>query len=127
MEVDNGSCCFHSATYGSFGSSFFCFTIWCGYNFGIGYIFAQNYYTEIIKNNIVDETDISNNGIYAGLALIQPYGKRTKSFKNVTIKFENNKYPKNEQLYYFYAGSNDTPMTNKTKPRIYVNGSLQVN
>lgn len=83
--------------------------------------------TVIIKNNIVDETDISNNGIYAGLALIQPYGKRTKSFKNVTIKFENNKYPKNEQLYYFYAGSNDTPMTNKTKPRIYVNGSLQVN
>ena len=77
-----------------------------------------------IKNNIICETDTSNDGEYAGIALIQPYGKKTNSFKNVKVNFENNKYPSGYQLYYYYAGSNDAQLKDEDMPKVYIDGKL---
>ena len=77
-----------------------------------------------IYNNKYEETDSTPE--YQGLLLIQPYGTRTISMKNIVINLDNNKYLGGEcQEFYIYCGDNDTQINNDTAPTIYVNGKLQ--
>lgn len=59
---------------------------------------------------------------YQGLAMVQPYGKQTSSFENVTIAMNGNTCP-GEQLIYAYSGSNDTTLTADNMPTIFVDGA----
>lgn len=79
-----------------------------------------------ITNNTYLETDESYPD-YAGLLLIQPYGKQTESYEDVTINITNTVEPEGYegQLYYIYCGANDTQLNAETNPSIYVNGVLQ--
>lgn len=80
--------------------------------------------------NIVDNTYLATDETYpeyAGLLLIQPYGKRTESYEDVEINIRNTKEPEGYegQLYYIYCGENDTQLNVATRPSIYVDGILQ--
>ena len=69
-------------------------------------------------------TDQSENGAWAGLALIQPYGKATTSFKNLMVEIKDtiNQTP-SEQIIYLYAGANDTKFNKDTNyPIVYLDG-----
>lgn len=80
-------------------------------------------WTLACNNNSYDETEA---GSYAGMILIQPYGKETTSFANCTIIMNNTTKPEgSEQLYYIYCGANDTVLTPATYPKIYVDNILQ--
>lgn len=72
---------------------------------------------------------ISENPAYGpadqGLVTVQPYGKLTSTFSNMTILMNNNIYP-GEQLISGYYGANDTVLTNENMPRIVVNGTAIV-
>lgn len=64
---------------------------------------------------------------YAGLVLIQPVGKSTTSFSNMTVNLDNNKClaNKNSQLYYIYCGGNDLQVNETNCPNIFVDGIKQ--
>lgn len=76
-----------------------------------------------MTGNTYDKTDESNNGEWAGLALVQPYGSQTTSFAGVTIAIDdtvnNTEY---DQLIYLYAGGSDTKFTDDNKPVITIDG-----
>lgn len=75
------------------------------------------------KNNTVIKTATDK---WAGLICIQPYGKETKSFKNMTVNIENTTIP-SEQIGYYYIGSSDTSLSSEeSKGKIYVNGVLTI-
>lgn len=75
----------------------------------------------VFDGNSYDETDSAP---YSGLILIQPYGKLTTSFKNMTLKIRDTKMPAgNDQLLYMYYGTNDTVITKDILPTIYVDGT----
>lgn len=77
--------------------------------------------TVIMDGNSYDATDADP--AYAGLFLVQPYGKETLSFSGTTIKVDNTKAPSPiQQIGYIYAGAADTPWTEDNKPVIIVNG-----
>lgn len=77
--------------------------------------------TVIMDSNSYDATDADP--AYAGLFLVQPYGKETLSFSGTTIKVDNTKAPSPiQQIGYIYAGAADTPWTEDNKPVIIVNG-----
>lgn len=77
--------------------------------------------TVIMDSNSYDATDADP--AYAGLFLVQPYGKETLSFSGTTIKVDNTKAPSPiQQIGYIYAGASDTPWTEDNKPVIIVNG-----
>lgn len=78
-----------------------------------------------INANTYHETDMSEDGAYAGLLLIQPYGTRTTSMANVTINLDNTHRNDELQLYYVYCGGSDTQLDDTTKPKVYVDGVLQ--
>lgn len=80
--------------------------------------------------NIVDNTYLATDETYpeyAGLLLIQPYGKQTESYEDVEINIRNTKEPEGYegQLYYIYCGENDTQLNVATRPSVYVDGILQ--
>ena len=79
-----------------------------------------------IFNNVYAETDTAYPD-YAGLLLIQPTGKATTSFANMTVNLDNNVClaDKNSQLFYIYCGANDTQIDETNCPKIYVNGKYQ--
>ena len=67
-------------------------------------------------------TDDTDAGDYAGLLLVQPYGKQTESFENCRILINNTTKPTDEgkeQLFYVYCGANDTVLTPATLPDCY--------
>lgn len=70
-----------------------------------------------IENNTYFKTDTSNSE-WAGLLLIQPYGKATTSMKNVTIILGGNKHNDKLQLYYFYSGDGEMEFNDETSPVI---------
>lgn len=77
--------------------------------------------TVIMDSNSYDATDADP--AYAGLFLVQPYGKETLSFSGTTIKVNNTKAPSPiQQIGYIYAGASDTPWTEDNKPVIIVDG-----
>lgn len=62
---------------------------------------------------------------YDGLLLVQPYNTQTTSFAGTTLNINNTIKPADDtQLYYLYAGANDTKFTDDNKPTIYVDGVL---
>lgn len=69
-----------------------------------------------IDGNEYNETDANDE--YAGLVLVQPYGKETTSFANCTINITNTKHDDEKQLYYLYAGEDDMQFTEENKPVI---------
>lgn len=79
----------------------------------------------VLDNNSYHETDISADGVYAGLVLIQPYGKRTTTMENVTVEINNTKKEDDYQLYYIYCDANDTQLDETTEPKVYIDGKLQ--
>jgi len=68
-------------------------------------------------------TDESDNGIYAGLALVQPYSTQTESFAGVTLTINGTKHADKHAVCYLYAGKKDTPFTADNKPIITVDGA----
>lgn len=81
--------------------------------------------TIVCDGNSYDATDTVYVD-YAGLLLVQPYGKQTTSFANCTIKIDNTVHSDDLQLYYLYAGSGDTQFTDSNKPTIIVDGITEV-
>lgn len=74
----------------------------------------------VFDGNSYDETDPKP---YSGLILIQPYGKLTKSFKNMTLKISDTKMPSDsDQLMYMYYGAADTVITKDILPTVYLDG-----
>ena len=81
--------------------------------------------TIVCDGNSYDATDAVYVD-YAGLLLVQPYGKQTTSFANCTIKINNTVHSDDLQLYYLYAGSGDMQFTDSNKPIIIVDGVTEV-
>lgn len=81
--------------------------------------------TIVCDGNSYDATDTVYVD-YAGLLLVQPYGKQTTSFANCTIKINNTIHSDDLQLYYLYAGAGDTQFTDSNKPIIIVDGVTEV-
>ena len=81
--------------------------------------------TIVCDGNAYDATDTTYPD-YAGLLLVQPYGKQTTSFANCTIKIDNTIHSDDEQLYYLYAGAGDMQFTDSNKPTIIVDGITEV-
>lgn len=71
-------------------------------------------------------TDPSEDGAWAGLVLIQPYGKVTTSFNNMTVQIkETVNLSDNDQVIYLYAGGSDTKFNKETSyPKVYIDGEL---
>lgn len=90
----------------------------------IGFINEPNCTVNILNNKYL-ETDTDTD--YEGLCFIQPYGKKTTSFKNVTINMTGNKYLGEGEVkdIYLYYGKNDTQITEELRPTVYVNKKLQ--
>lgn len=69
---------------------------------------------------------LANNPAYtdedAGIVTVQPYGKSTSTFANMTVTMDGNECP-SEQLIYGYYGSADTVLTDDKMPRILVDGA----
>lgn len=76
------------------------------------------------NGNSYDATDSTDE--YAGLLLVQPYGKQTTSFANCTIKIDDTVHSDSKQLYYLYAGADDMQFTNFNKPTIIIDGITEV-
>lgn len=100
------------------------------------FVYSGNAYRIGVKNepvcvinmdgNSYDTTDPSENGDWAGLALIQPYGKVTTSFNNMELKINNvvNKSG-DDQIVYIYANPTDTQFDRNTNyPKVYLDGIL---
>ena len=76
-----------------------------------------------IKRNTYHSTD---EGEYAGLVLIQPYGRATTSMGGITINIDDTvNNSGEEQLWYYYQGANDSQLAIEDRPKVYVNGELQ--
>lgn len=80
--------------------------------------------TIVCDGNSYDATDSTDE--YAGLLLVQPYGKQTTSFANCTIKIDNTVHSDNKQLYYLYAGAGDMQFTDSNKPTVIVGGITEI-
>ena len=72
-----------------------------------------------MNGNRYIETD-SDYPDYAGLFLIQPYGKKTTDMSHVVINVEGTIADCGGQLYYTYIGNNDTQLTEDQLPQVNV-------
>lgn len=73
-------------------------------------------------NNKVLKGDTGVSADYQGLVCVQSYGKKTVSFAGLTIDMKNNSIPGSQKIY-AYNGSNDTPITTESAPKLLVNGA----
>lgn len=74
-----------------------------------------------VKGNTVLKTTDDE---WAGLICIQPYGRQTTSFANMTVNINNLTIP-SKQVAYYYVGSNDTPLpTEESRGKVYIDGAL---
>lgn len=79
----------------------------------------------IIDGNMYETTDTQHPD-YAGLLLIQPYGRATTGMGGLRIDIDNTINNSGvEQLWYYYAGGDDAQLEVEDKPKIYVNGVEQ--
>lgn len=78
-------------------------------------------YNVIVRDNEYRDTDA---GDYAGLLLIQPYGKQTTSMAGATINISGTKRTDTDHIFYAYSGTNDLDMDNEKLPTVYVDGQL---
>lgn len=74
-----------------------------------------------LNNNHVDSDNPNEPDDYQGIVMIQPYGKQTTSFANMSI-YMNNNHSANEQVVYGYSGANDTMLDESTMPTIMLDG-----
>lgn len=83
--------------------------------------------TFLMNGNKFLATDPSEGGDWAGFLTIQPYGKSTTSWNDVTIKLSNTENKSGvKQLVAFFANSTDTHFDRtKNFPKLYVDGVLQ--
>lgn len=83
--------------------------------------------TFLMNGNKFLATDPSDGGDWAGFLTIQPYGKSTTSWNDVTIKLSNTENKSGvKQLVVFFANSTDTHFDRtKNFPKLYVDGILQ--
>ena len=83
--------------------------------------------TFLMNGNKYLATDPSEGGDWAGFLTIQPYGKSTTSWNDVTIKLSNTENKSGvKQLVVFFANSSDTHFDRtKNFPKLYVDGVLQ--
>ena len=70
--------------------------------------------------NSYDETD--SDPAWAGILLVQPYGKATTNMSNVKINIDKTDAKCGGQLCYLYMGSADTQLTDEQKPKIKIDG-----
>lgn len=63
---------------------------------------------------------------YAGLLLVQPYGKATTGMENVVITLNGTVHKDNLQLYYLYAGTNDMQFDEYNIPTIIVDNNVEM-
>ena len=75
-----------------------------------------------LNNNHVDADNPNEPDDYQGIMMIQPYGKATTTFANMTINLNNN-HSANEQVVYAYSGANDTMLDDTTMPTILLDGT----
>lgn len=75
------------------------------------------------RNNIIQADREGDDPRWNGLALVQPYGKQTTTFANMTIVMSGNTQP-GDQFIYGYSGTNDTMMDETTMPKIIFNGKV---
>lgn len=76
-----------------------------------------------IRDNKVLAANPDYEDIYQGLVTLQPYGKQTTSFADMTVVMSGNELPV-EQLAYAYCGSNDLTLTDDVMPKLIVNGKV---
>ena len=83
--------------------------------------------TFLMNGNKFLATDPSDGGDWAGFLTIQPYGKSTTSWNDVTIKLSNTENKSGvKQLVVFFANPTDTHFDRtKNFPKLYVDGVLQ--
>ena len=79
-----------------------------------------------IENNTYLDTE-TDNPEWAGLVLVQPYGKETTSMAGVTININKTKHNDDLQLYYLYNGTNDMQFDETNMPTITVDGVVETN
>lgn len=86
----------------------------------VGFKGAPRGVVNMVENSY-DETDVAE---YAGLALVQPYGKQTTTFAGLTINIDKtiNKTAEPQLVYFFVNNGVDLEMTPETKPVIKVDG-----
>lgn len=77
-----------------------------------------------INNLKYDSTDLSENGIWAGMMTIQPYTNETKTMENMRININNVKKKDTLQLYcmFSYVKNDYLVLTEENAPHVYVNG-----
>lgn len=78
--------------------------------------------TVVMDGNEYPETDMSDDGIWAGLVIIQP-GSGTTSFANMNVEISNTVTPEgDEQIAYMYCTASGLQLTDDKKPTIFING-----
>lgn len=78
-----------------------------------------------VLNNTYMSTDHSDNDIWAGLVIIQPYVKETTSFAKTRVNINKTVHNDLLHIYYLYTNSGCTQYTEENAPVVYVNGKLQ--
>ena len=81
-------------------------------------------YTMNIFENIYNNTDTENPD-YAGLLILQPLYTDTTGWSNATIILNDTIHTDELQLFYLYAGENDTKFHENSMPTIIVDGEPQ--
>ena len=83
--------------------------------------------TFLMNGNTYLATDTSSGGEWAGFLTVQPYGKVTTSWNDVTIKISNTENKSGyKQLVVFFANDSDTHYDRtKNFPKLYIDGVLQ--
>ena len=78
--------------------------------------------TVVMDGNEYTETDMSDDGKWAGLVIVQP-GTGTKSFAGMTMEISNTVSPEgDEQIAYLYCVASGMQFTDVNKPVIFING-----
>lgn len=80
-----------------------------------------------LRNNTYLETDPADGNDWAGLVIIQPYGKGTTTFNNMTVNIDKTVNKSGvDQLVYLFANPDDTHFDAvKNYPKVFVDGVQQ--
>ena len=76
-----------------------------------------------VNNNKIEKKSATGSEDWEGILCIQPYGKSTTDMSKITIRLNHNEIP-TEQKVYGYSGGNDMPLTNESKPTVYIDGRV---
>lgn len=83
----------------------------------------NNTYMETMDPEIDEAGNITSN--WGGIMIIQPYGKKTESMKNVIVNLTGTKSTAtNPQLWYYYQDKATSKLEVEDRPKVYVDGQL---